>query len=380
MDSLPPYHLEKVHSNISIVEGMSVSLPCYASISRRASAVDLDILWKKGEKKVYQHYNNIITYGPGFENRVSLSPELALLGNNSLTVNKTQFSDEGEYQCFFNTPKENGHPDSVSLTVTVPSHISIVEGMSISLPCYGNIGRGASAVDLDILWKKSEKLVYQLYNNIITYGPGFENRASLSPELALLGNNSLTINQTQFSDEGEYQCFFNSPKENGYPDSVSLTVTVPVSKPNASVAHNEYPCTILCTVERGTGVTLSWYREGEERPFVTSPVHSAPHLDMTQAVDKGGIYTCEVKNAVNNATSAPITVGGHCKGSNTGMIVGIVGFLLFLFIVAVLLWRKKKCVPLSETLRDQHHRSRGEVEVDVEEEEEEVVLACHPPC
>ncbi|KAJ8339871.1 hypothetical protein SKAU_G00345040, partial [Synaphobranchus kaupii] len=214
-----------VPSHVSVAMGMSVSLSCYASIGSGASAVDLDILWKKGEKLVYQHYNNIITYGPGFENRVSLSPELALLGNNSLTVNKTQFSDGGQYQCFFNTPKENGYPDSVSLTVTVPSHVSVAMGMSVSLPCYASIGGGASAVDLDILWKKGEKLVYQLYNNIITYGPGFENRVSLSPELALLGNNSLTVNKTQFSDEGEYQCFFNTPRENGYPDSVTLTVT-----------------------------------------------------------------------------------------------------------------------------------------------------------
>ncbi|KAG5830053.1 hypothetical protein ANANG_G00318770 [Anguilla anguilla] len=81
----------------------------------------------------------------------------------------------------------------------------------------------------------------------------------------------------------------------------------------------------MCTVERGTEVTLSWYREGEKESYGSYPVRNAPHLDLPQTVDKGGIYTCEANNSVSRETSDPLTVGAHCTapgppaiGANTG--------------------------------------------------------------
>ncbi|KAJ8339870.1 hypothetical protein SKAU_G00345030 [Synaphobranchus kaupii] len=256
-------------------------------------------------------------------------------GNYSIAISPVVYTDRGIYHCQY---MDGTFILEMKTYIFVPLPVSVAMGMSISLPCYGNIDKQANAVDLDILWKKGEKLVYHLYNNIITYGSGFENRASLSPELALLGNNSLTINQTLISDEGEYQCFFNTPRENGNPDSVSLTVTertVPVSKPNVSVTGDEYPCTLLCTVERGTEATLSWYREGEEKPFISYPPRSAPHLYLPQAVERSGTYTCEAKNSVSNATSAPITVGSHCTDLHHRSRVGLVAVLVLVVVVGV---------------------------------------------
>ncbi|XP_064165778.1 uncharacterized protein LOC135240344 [Anguilla rostrata] len=425
----------RVPSNVSIAMGMSASLPCFANINSQARAGDLDILWKRGGEKVYQLLKNTVTYGLGFENRTSVSREQALYGNMSLTIGQTQFSDAGDYQCFYSSPKERGNPDSASLVVTghppqnltvkaggllsiplytadpvrvtfsaglgsdevlmldankgparygercaqrcellaqnytlllrsvtledagvykvtdpetkktigsvslrvsaqlaaspvysvrmfvsfghsltlpchgapsrdvdwlfqqdelpdwlhvaelhsqgfssgsgfqgrvesfhltepenysltlspvvysdlgiykcqyyndeiilsdvklqirVPSNVSIAMGMSASLPCFAYINSQARAGDLDILWKRGGEKVYQLLKNTVTYGPGFENRASVSQEQALYGNMSLTIRQTQFSDAGDYQCFYSSPKERGNPDSASLVVT-----------------------------------------------------------------------------------------------------------------------------------------------------------
>ncbi|XP_035235493.1 uncharacterized protein LOC118206657 isoform X6 [Anguilla anguilla] len=327
----------RVPSNVSIAMGMSASLPCFGKINTQARADDLDILWMRGGENVYQRHKNTITYGPGFENRTSVSPEQALYGNMSLTIRQAWFSDEGDYQCFYSSPKESGNPDYASLFVTaqlavspvysvrmfvsfghsltlpchgapsrdvewrfqqdelpdwlhvaelytgafssgdgfqgrvesfhltepgnysltlspvvysdlgiykcqykdeseiplsdvkleirVPSNVSIAMGMSASLPCFGKINTQARADDLDILWMRGGENVYQLHKNTITYGPGFENRASVSPEQALYGNMSLTIRQARFSDEGDYQCFYSSPKESGNPDSASLFVT-----------------------------------------------------------------------------------------------------------------------------------------------------------
>ncbi|KAJ8337231.1 hypothetical protein SKAU_G00384510 [Synaphobranchus kaupii] len=206
--------------------------------------------------------------GRGFQGRV-LSFHVEKPGNYSIAISPVVYSDRGIYQCQY---MDGTFISEIKAYIFVPLPVSVTMGMSISLPCYGNIDKQLSAVDLDILWKKGEKLVYQLCNNNITYGSGFENRASLSPELAMQGYMSLTINQTLISDGGQYQCFFNSPNKNGYPDSVSLTVT----------------------------------------------------------------------------------------GSNTGMIVGIVvGFLLFILIVAVLLWRKKKCVPHTDSKNAQQAVKRN---------------------
>ncbi|XP_064176185.1 T-lymphocyte surface antigen Ly-9-like [Anguilla rostrata] len=90
-----------------------------------------------------------------------------------------------------------------------------------------------------------------------------------------------------------------------------LNVYINVSKPHVSITQNEYPCTIECTAERGTEATLSWYREGETKPYSRSSVRSAPHLDLPQTVERSGTYTCEAKNSVSNE-KASITVGNHC--------------------------------------------------------------------
>ncbi|KAJ8248642.1 hypothetical protein COCON_G00234030 [Conger conger] len=92
-----------------------------------------------------------------------------------------------------------------------------------------------------------------------------------------------------------------------------LMVYVPVSKPNVSVISGEYPCKLMCTVERGTDATLTWYRGHEEKPYSSSPVHSAPDLYLPQTVERSGTYTCEAKNSVSTERSDPLTVGDHCK-------------------------------------------------------------------
>ncbi|XP_061110235.1 immunoglobulin superfamily member 11-like [Conger conger] len=163
-----------------------------------------------------------ISPGPDFEGRVeSVCEEQP--GNYSLVLSPVVYNDQGSYEC-----RDKGSLlKEVKLVVIVPGSVSIALGMSANLPCYGGISKRARAVDLDILWKRDGQIVYQRYNNTITYGPGFESRASVSPEQALHGNLSLTIKQTRFSDQGHYQCFYSSPKESGNPDSARLHVTDP---------------------------------------------------------------------------------------------------------------------------------------------------------
>ncbi|XP_064176659.1 carcinoembryonic antigen-related cell adhesion molecule 1-like [Anguilla rostrata] len=202
--------------------GRSLTLPCDGDPSR-----DVDWLFKQDELPrwlfVAQLHTGAFSSGNGFQGRVE-SFHLTEPGNYSLTLSPVVYSDLGIYKCQYKDETEILLSD-VKLEIRVPSNVSIAMGMSASLPCFGKINMQAHAGDLDILWKRGGEKVYQIHKNTITYGPRFENRASVSPEQALYGNMSLTIGQTRFSDEGDYQCFYNSPKEMGNPDSASLVVT-----------------------------------------------------------------------------------------------------------------------------------------------------------
>ncbi|XP_035250521.1 uncharacterized protein LOC118214558 isoform X7 [Anguilla anguilla] len=201
--------------------GHSLTLPCHGAPSR-----DVEWLFQQDELPDWLHVAELHTQGfssgNGFQGRVE-SFYLTEPGNYSLTLSPVVYSDLGIYKCqYYN---DEIILSDVKLQIRVPSNVSIAMGMSASLPCFGNINTRARAGDLDILWKRGGEKVYQLLKNTVTYGPGFENRASVSREQARYGNMSLTIRQTRFSDEDDYQCFYNSQKERGNPDSASLIVT-----------------------------------------------------------------------------------------------------------------------------------------------------------
>ncbi|KAG5833838.1 hypothetical protein ANANG_G00280140 [Anguilla anguilla] len=201
--------------------GHSLTLPCHGAPSR-----DVDWWFQRYERTdwvlVAELHTRGFSSGNGFQGRVE-SFHLTEPGNYSLTLSPVVYSDLGIYKCqYYN---DEIVLSDVKLEIRVPSNVSIAMGMSASLPCFANINSRARAGDLDILWKRGGEKVYQILKNTVTYGPGFENRASVSQEQALYGNMSLTIRQTRFSDEDDYQCFYNSPKERGNPDSASLVVT-----------------------------------------------------------------------------------------------------------------------------------------------------------
>ncbi|KAJ8403786.1 hypothetical protein AAFF_G00346540 [Aldrovandia affinis] len=345
-----------VPSQVFGVLGQSVSLPCYGNINKQIHSDELHIQWQKDRQDVYKHQNSKTTYGPGFENRVSVSLDRAPHGDLSLTIEEAGLSDQGEYRCIYNIQKENGQPSLVRLNVTaldaptnhtlierrekptgeltssassartlsvslgqsvtllcegaananvsiewrfkqqeqdqrqsvvvlhdggvspgpgfkervkfvrtenprnygitldpvefndggvyeckalrtdhifsdvrlqvlVPSQVFGVLGQSVSLPCYGNINKQIRSDELHIQWQKDGQDVYKHQNSKTTYGPGFENRVSVSLDRAPHGDLSLTIEEAGLSDQGEYRCIYNIQKENGQPPLVRLNVT-----------------------------------------------------------------------------------------------------------------------------------------------------------
>ncbi|KAJ8271220.1 hypothetical protein COCON_G00100790 [Conger conger] len=157
-----------------------------------------------------------------------------------------------------------------------------------------------------------------------------------------------SLSGLKMNDKGLYKVVRNNGTQS-VEEKYQLTMYVPVSKPNVSVISDEYPCKLMCTVERGTDATLTWYREGEHSPYDAHPPRSAPDLYLSVPVEKSGTYTCEAKNSVSTNTSDPLTVGDHCtapglpapttstSGINTGVIVAsVLGVVLFIAVIALI--------------------------------------------
>ncbi|KAJ8392389.1 hypothetical protein AAFF_G00075140 [Aldrovandia affinis] len=145
-----------------------------------------------------------------------------------------------------------------------------------------------------------------------------------------------SISGLKMEDSGMYALLNNDGPSKDY--HYQLNVDVPVSPPRVEVTRDTYRCTILCTVERGAAVTLTWYREGEAQSYASSPSPNAPDAYLPLTVDEGGVYTCEAKNSVSTET-AKLTVGPHCTGADPWKAFGIfciVIFVLTLIVCAVL--------------------------------------------
>ncbi|XP_035235518.1 uncharacterized protein LOC118206667 [Anguilla anguilla] len=198
--------------------GMSASLPCFGKINTQARAYDLDILWKRGGENVYQLHKNIITYGPRFKNRTSVSPEQALYGNMSLTIRQARFSDEGDYQCFYSSPKESGNPDSASLFVTghPTQNLTVKAGVLLSIPLYtADPVRVTYSAGLG----SDEVLIFNANK-----GPArYEERCAQRCEL-LAQNYTLLLRGVTLEDAGVYKV--TDPETKKTIGSVSLHVSV----------------------------------------------------------------------------------------------------------------------------------------------------------
>ncbi|KAJ8271242.1 hypothetical protein COCON_G00101010 [Conger conger] len=301
----------------SVSVGQSITLPCSGAPNRVVE-------WCFKQHKhsdwlpVAELHAGPISPGPDFQGRVeSVCEEQP--GNYSLVLSPVVYNDEGSYECQYKGSLHGDPLKDVKLDIFDPVSVSIAVGMSASLPCYGGISKRARAVDLDILWKRDGKMVYQLYNNTITTGPGFESRASVSPEQALHGNMSLSIKQTQFSDQGHYQCFYSSPKERGTPDSARLHVT-------------DHPPQIL-TVKAGEELSIRLHTTDPERVTFTGP-----GLDEVLMVNANVTYgehcgqRCEVLGQENTFLLRRVTpedAGVYTvTDSETNRIISIVSLLI----------------------------------------------------
>ncbi|KAJ8358502.1 hypothetical protein AAFF_G00433770 [Aldrovandia affinis] len=206
---------------LSVSLGQSVTLLCEG-----AANGPIELRFKQQQHDQWQRvvalHDGGVSPGPGFEERVKFVRTENLLIYN-ITLGPVVFTDGGVYQC------KALHTDrifsDVRLEVLDPFQVFVELGQSVSLPCHGNINKQIRSDELHFRWQKDMQDVYKHQNSKTTYGPGFENRVSVSLDRAPQGDLSLTIKEARLSDQGKYRCFYNTEKENGQPLSVHLNVT-----------------------------------------------------------------------------------------------------------------------------------------------------------
>ncbi|XP_064193776.1 uncharacterized protein LOC135255915 isoform X1 [Anguilla rostrata] len=341
--------------------GDSLTLPCHGDPSR-------DVEWRFQQYQLGPHtepdwllvaelHNGSFSPGSGFQGRVE-SFHLTEPGNYSLTLSPVVYNDLGIYTCQY---KDKTILSVLKLEIGVsgPSNVSVAMGMSASLPCFGNINKRARAGDLDILWKRGRENVYQLHKNTITYGPKFENRASVSPEQALYGNLSLTIRQTRFSDEGDYQCFYNNRKERGNPISAKLivtghppqTLTVKAGDLLSIPLYTADPVRVTFSAGLGSDEVLMLdankgpARHGErcaQRCELLAQNYTLLLWNVT--LEDAGVYKVTDPETNRTIVSVSVRVSGLPRsvadsGLPAGAVAGIVLLVLALLAVCVVVWK-----------------------------------------
>lgn len=122
------------NNNLSVPEGDTLTLPCY--FHTEGDSVD-SVVWERDGELVLNHSlsSGELIYGTGFVGRASVRSDWFALGDLSLTVERVQLEDRGDFFCRVNKGKkrsgkwrERGSPAAVR--VTVNERITIISSTS----------------------------------------------------------------------------------------------------------------------------------------------------------------------------------------------------------------------------------------------------------
>uniref|UniRef100_W5LXK2 Ig-like domain-containing protein n=1 Tax=Lepisosteus oculatus TaxID=7918 RepID=W5LXK2_LEPOC len=145
--------------------------------------------------------------------------------------------------------------------------------------------------------------------------------------IARVVDGKLIVNQPEFSDrlhwDNKTGLFYipdmksnhsgvyaieNKSGEKGTKTEVKLTVYSPVSQPRVQASYSASPsttsCSLLCSVENGRGVTLSWLTEGRS---LISTKNSALSTNLTLQLEAAGLsepLVCSATNPVDSSTTS----------------------------------------------------------------------------
>ncbi|KAB5518284.1 hypothetical protein PHYPO_G00163970 [Pangasianodon hypophthalmus] len=185
-----------------------------------------------------------------------------------------------------------------------------VEGTTITL----HTGRTGIQSDAQILWSYGpEKAQKKILNSQVFKGETVTEISERFKERLQLDRTSgaLTIRNISRNDSGVY--LLQVIADDIISRTFSVSVYAPVSTPvirnergNGSVSSTEQ-CFLLCTVENGEDVKLSWYR-GNERLSITNNTDLSVPLNLPLQIqlhdNNTNTYICVSANPVSNKTTS----------------------------------------------------------------------------
>ncbi|XP_036373250.1 SLAM family member 5-like isoform X1 [Megalops cyprinoides] len=163
-----------------------------------------------------------------------------------------------------------------------------------------------------------------------------------------------SITGLKMEDSGEYIVQSDGEKvETIY----QLTVYNPVSTPQVSSRNKMKPtCSVLCSVENGREVTLSWQREGKTVNQTSSPDLNT-NLSLPLEIEEySSTYSCVAANPVSEKRSF-CSISELCRVEctdqsvqNTGLFAGIgAGFVsLIVLIIGTVVYLKSRKKPAGD--------------------------------
>uniref|UniRef100_A0A673YDR2 Hepatocyte cell adhesion molecule-like n=1 Tax=Salmo trutta TaxID=8032 RepID=A0A673YDR2_SALTR len=164
-------------------------------------------------------------------------------------------------------------------------------------------------------------LLYGDVGNIAHVYPGKQSNTNLVKRFKnrLHWNNVtgfFTLSDLQIDDSGIY-IVDNADEEMTH--AFQLTVYYVLSKPQVTV-HDNISCTVVCSVENGREVTLSWYKGGEILNQTSSPDLNIT-LSLPLKVDEQNrdSYRCEAANPVSKESA---DVPNSCIESDPSKVTG----------------------------------------------------------
>ncbi|KAG7314218.1 hypothetical protein KOW79_022714 [Hemibagrus wyckioides] len=241
-----------------------------------------------------------------------------------------------------------------------------VEGTTITL----HTGITGIQSDAQVLWlygpKKAEE---KILNSQVFKGETVTEISERFKERLQLDriSGALTIRNISRTDSGVYllQVLTGRFSSRTFSVSVYAPVSAPVirnQRGNRSVFSTE-PCFLLCSVENGEDVNLSWYRENERISITNNTDLSVPlnlSLQIQHHDENTNTYICVSANPVSyKTTSLSITqLCYHNSGKNDhspSLLPALISagvFLLLILTGFVWVWLKRKNIKLVRKLEE----------------------------
>ncbi|XP_063812782.1 OX-2 membrane glycoprotein-like isoform X2 [Pseudophryne corroboree] len=190
----------------------------------------------------------------GYENRLNVS--LAGVNKTAITVYRASIDDEGCYTCVLNVFPIGASKGKPCLSfigpVLIEKHHNVRLGEAVTLKC---LLQGKYDVK-QVSWQKDGRNVATYYTGKQTFiFPEYENVYNMT--MAGLNVTAITIRTSKVSDEGDYQCIFNSYPSGSSTGKTTLHIYEPLNVALSKDHWNDF-LNITCVARARPLPVISW--------------------------------------------------------------------------------------------------------------------------